>query len=98
MAVNESLTPKRTRKRRRRGTETVDYLAMLGRLIDRAGLRVGTADMDELTMLLDCRSRLDDAIAVAVGSVRENGGYSWAAIGEAAGMTRQAAYQRWGRS
>lgn len=97
MGVNERLTPRRRSKRPRRFTETYDYLDMLGRMIRAAGPRVGTADMDELRKILELRDELDEVIGQAVVAVRDNGGYSWAAIGEAAGITRQAAYQKWGR-
>lgn len=97
MTVNDGLTPKRRYVRPKRYTETADYLDMVGRMIRAAGPRVGRADMDELHQLLRLRDELDQVIDQAVQAVRENGGYSWAAIGEAAGMTRQAAQQRWGR-
>lgn len=38
------------------------------------------------------RRRLDDAVAVA-----RAGGASWTEIGQATGMTRQSAHERWGR-
>lgn len=97
MDVNEPLTRNRRTKRPARYAETWEYLQMLGRMIRAAGPRVGNADMDELTTLLALRDELDDVIGQAVRSVRENGGYSWQAIGDAAGITRQAAQQRWGK-
>lgn len=90
-------TQRRRYKRPKRYTETVDYIEAIGRMVRSAGRRVGEADMDELRALLDLRAEIDDVIAQAVTSVRENGGYSWAAIGEAAGITRQSAHERWGR-
>lgn len=84
------------RHRRRRYTETTDFIAMVGRLIRRAGVRCSTADMAELEALLALRQQVDAAIAEAVPAVMENGGYSWTAIGAAAGTTRQAAHERWG--
>jgi hypothetical protein len=40
----------------------------------------------------EARTRLDDAVAAARAA-----GASWAGIGEAAGISRQSAHERWGR-
>jgi hypothetical protein len=87
----------RQQQRRKRFTETIDYLSMCRRVIRGAGPRVGSADMEELVALVKLHQAVDQAIAVAVPGVRESGGYSWAAIGDALGITRQAAQQRYGR-
>lgn len=77
--------------------ETLDYLAMLGRLIRAAGRRVADADEVELSALLDLRAEFDTAIQAAVDGMRSRG-CSWAYIAQATGTTRQAAQMRWGRS
>lgn len=46
---------------------------------------------DAAQRLTDAREQLDQAVRTARSS-----GTSWAAIGDAAGMTRQAAHERWG--
>ena len=74
--------------------ETMEYLAMLRRMIRAAGRRVANADEYELAELLKLRAELDEAISVAVAGQRSYG-RSWAAIAYAAGMTRQAAWERW---
>ncbi len=74
--------------------ETMDYLSMLRRMLAAAGRRVADADEPELASLLALRADLDQAIQVAVDGQRSTG-RSWAAIGLAAGMTRQAAHERW---
>ena len=46
--------------------------------------------------LLALAEHLEAAIAGAVTQFRQEQGYSWAAIGERAGITRQSAQERWG--
>ncbi|MCU1356101.1 MAG: hypothetical protein JWM89_1519 [Acidimicrobiales bacterium] len=100
--INPRLTPTstkpRSRRSKRRYTETVDYLTMVARMIRAAGTRVGSADMEELRMLRDLHDEVDQALAIAIPEVRSNGGYSWRAIGEAFGISAQAAQQRWGQN
>lgn len=78
--------------------ETVEYIAMLRRMIRAGGRRVADADELELEALTALRVELDDAISVAVLGQRESLGRSWAWVGRALGITRQAAQQRYGRS
>lgn len=77
--------------------ETMDYLAMLRRLIAAAGRRVANADEPELRALIQCQADLDAAITSAVDGMRSRG-RSWSYIAQATGTTRQAAQQRWGRA
>ncbi|ALX66335.1 hypothetical protein [Microbacterium sp. XT11] len=74
--------------------ETMSYLAMLRRMIRAAGRRVAEADEFELAELLALRAELDAAIAASVKGQHDNG-RSWAEIGAAAGMSKQAAAKRW---
>lgn len=74
--------------------ETTEYLAMLARLIRRAGERVADADEFELYELVALRAELEDAIRVGVRGQRKR--RSWAHIGAAIGISRQAAEQRYG--
>lgn len=76
--------------------ETVEYLAMLRRMLRAAGKRVADADEVELAALLALRAELDQAIATAAVGQHATG-RSWQTIGAAAGMTKQAAHERWGR-
>lgn len=73
--------------------ETPEYAAMLRRMIRRYGERVGDDDPIDLTEMLAVRDAFDAAIAEAVAGQRERG-YSWREIGEALGITREAAWQR----
>lgn len=77
--------------------ETIDYLGMLRRMIRAGGRRVAAADEIELAALLELRAELDAAIANAVHGQHE-GGRSWAEIGAACGMSKQAAAKRWAGS
>ena len=77
--------------------ETTDFLKMLSRMIRAAGRRVADADEYELTMLAHLRTAHETAIETAVEGQRAKG-RSWAHIGLALGITRQAAFQRYGKS
>lgn len=72
------------------------YLGAVRRMIRAAGRRLGEADPEDLAQLVAMREDLDQAIATAVAGQRA-AGTSWAAIGSALGMSKQAAAQRWGR-
>lgn len=82
------------RARARRTVDTLDFLAMVSRLLSHSGRRVAEADVEELRVLLALRGQLDDAIVDAVRGLRANG-TTWEDIGAAAGTTRQAAIMRW---
>ena len=95
-AVKTGLTSTR-RQRRRRYVDTKDFGAMVTRMIRAYARRVADADMEDLTDLVAMRALLDDAIDTAVSHLRDHHEFSWAAIGDAVGTTRQAAQQRYGR-
>lgn len=84
-------------KRRRRDVETMDYVKAAERFILGAGRRVGEGDEYELGALLQLQGTLEAAIATAVAGQRGYG-KSWAAIGLAAGTSKEAAWQRWGKA
>jgi hypothetical protein len=94
--VKAALTSTR-RQRRRRYVDTKDFGAMVTRMIRAYGRRVANADTEDLADLVAMRELLDDAIATAVGHLRDHHDFSWQAIGDAVGTTRQAAQQRYGR-
>lgn len=78
--------------------ETSEYVGFVRRSIRALTKRVGAeADIEGLPKMLDLQRQMDASIAAAVGGLRQ-AGYSWAEIGRRAGMTKQAAQQRWGRS
>jgi hypothetical protein len=84
-------------KRPKRYTETFEWLEQLSRQIERAlPARLGKADPEHLTYALGLATKLEAAIRAGVIAMN-NDGRSWATIGDAAGMTRQAAWERWGK-
>lgn len=65
----------------------------------RAGGSLGPregASLDRLTRAVAARSRADVAAVSAVAAARAEG-HTWERIGQAAGITKQGAAQRWGR-
>jgi hypothetical protein len=84
--------------RRKRQKDNGEYFAMMRRLLRSASLRLELEDPTELTVLIGLRADLDAAIDSAARAFHtSNGGdFSWGEIGRQTGMTRQAAFQRWG--
>jgi hypothetical protein len=89
--VNPALTAQR-RKRPTRYCESIDFLAMVRRIVRAAGQRVGEGDADELRALMAIREDLDAAIAEAVRGLRQSGA-TWTEIGAIQGVSKQAAEQ-----
>ena len=90
--VNRKLTP----KRRRRVVENDDYAAFVQRAIRAYSRRIASGDIDALTGMVNLSTDLDEAMADAITALRARHGYSWTDIGQALGITRQAAQKRWG--
>jgi hypothetical protein len=76
--------------------ETMDYAAMMRRLLRAWGQRVVDADPEDLAELLTFRQQLDQEIGTAIARARAERGLSWADVARAAGTSRQNAQQRWG--
>lgn len=79
----------------RRTVETSSYIDFARRIIRTAGKRVGEADDWELAELVSLKEELDEAITRAVKAQREMG-RSWQYIGDALGIRRQSAQERYG--
>ena len=75
--------------------ENDEYAAFARRVLRAYARRVALGDIEALTLMTDLASEIDTAISQAVQGLRESG-YSWAEIGSRLGITRQAAWQRWG--
>ena len=90
--VKTSLTPKRPGRVR----ENDEYAAFARRVLRAYARRVADGDVEALTLMTDLAAEIDTAIGQAVKGLRAFG-YSWAEIGSRLGVTRQAAWQRWGR-
>lgn len=71
------------------------YVEMMRRCVKALGRRIGGGDVEHIALALALRDLLDVAIAEGVATLHQSG-ESWGRIGRAAGMTRQAAQQRWG--
>lgn len=71
------------------------WLEGLSRQITRTlPARLGKGDPEHLTYALGLVRKLEVAIGEAI-RIMVADGRSWATIGEAAGMTRQSAHERW---
>ncbi len=88
--VKRRLTAKRER-------ETPEYAAFVRRAIRSHGRRVADADPEDLAELVAMHEVLTLAIDDAVLGMRAARSVSWAQIGRALGITRQAAQQRYGQ-
>lgn len=76
--------------------ETPDFVAFARRVMRSAGARVADGELDELKDLADLRGELDEALATAVAGLRgEPHAYSWQAIADVLGVSKQAAMKRW---
>lgn len=70
---------------------------MMRRMLRAYAARVADSDMPDLADMLDVQAAFDTAVGEAVRSHRARHGTSWAMIGEAAGIARSTACERWGR-
>lgn len=80
----------------RRVLETPAYVDFVKRIIRRAGKRVASGDEWELGELISLREEVEDAVTTAVAGLRERG-ESWQYIADGLGVTRQSAYERYGK-
>lgn len=84
-------------KRARREYESPDIAAFLKRQGRGLVRRAGEGDLEALSALLDSIAALEASAGEAARALVETG-YSWGEVGREAGMTRQAARQRWGKA
>lgn len=78
------------------GGDHAEFMAFTRRILRAASRRMSVADPEDLADLVALRSAVDEAIDNAAGAVHASGA-SWAEIGAATGMSKQAAHKRWGR-
>ncbi len=100
--VNPAFAARPARRKDARKTEPREQLAMIRRMVRAAGRRIVLEDPSELAQLVALRAELDATIARTAKALHEtpdaNGHtFSWTAIGEAEGISRQAAYQKYGQ-
>lgn len=77
-------------------TETDKFGAFVRRVTRAYGRRVADRDIEALAGLAQLRTDVDAVIAASVAGLLD-AGYSWADIGRSLGMTRQGAFQRYGK-
>jgi len=94
-AVNEPFT-RRPAKRPKREKDIIEYAAMMRRLIRAYGRRLELEDAERLGVLMSLQDELAETINHVARKLHEDG-FSWGEIGRQLGITRQAAYQRWGK-
>ncbi len=82
----------------RRYVETGEYLVFVRRVLRGMSERVGSADIVALRGMVELRDELERSIEGAIRGLRHDPDLpaSWDAIGQALGVTRQAAQQRYG--
>jgi hypothetical protein len=78
-------------------TEADEFGAFVRRVLRAYSRRVADRDVAGLTGLAQLAADVDAATADAVAQLVA-GGYSWADIGTALGITRQGAFQRYGKA
>jgi hypothetical protein len=84
------------RKRSRPYTETPEYAAMLRRLLRAYRRRVAAGDIDQLAEMAAMAREVEDMIYDSVAGLIDRG-YSYTDVAVRLGITRQAAWQRFGR-
>lgn len=78
-----------------RRSENSEFHAFVKRIVRAHGKRVASSDPEALADLVALRAELDQAIGTGVTGLRA-GGYSWTQIAAPLGMSKQAAFKRWG--
>lgn len=84
-------------RRAKRETETADFARFAKRILRAWSFRVADGDPDDLADMLAALRDMDELVGNAVRANRALHGRSWADVAAAAGISRQAAQQRWGR-
>lgn len=77
--------------------ELDEYAAMVTRMIRALGRRAADSDATALEHLAAVQAEMDACMQTAVDGMRATYGVSWAEVGDALGVTRQAAQQRYGK-
>lgn len=75
--------------------ETPEFAAMMRRMVRAYGRRVGDADPVDLEEMVALRDHLEAAIEEAVAGQKRS--FSWAEVAEGLGVTREAAWKRYGK-
>lgn len=87
----------KTPEERRSASDGLKAVEFAERIIIASGRQITSEwDIDSLKALARLRDVVADVTTKAVTSMRAEGGYSWADIGNALGITRQSAQERFG--
>ncbi len=92
--ANRVQTDTRSPYARYRGSDVDALPAALGNIRALGSAVPARGDLPDLALMVDLHRDLDAAVRTAVAGFREQG-FSWAAIGDAMGISRQSARQRW---
>lgn len=90
-------TVSRFPRRRKRHRDNTDFAAMIRRMIAAHGRRVAFGDEADLAELIELHRAVDDAVSHAVVELHDRQGFPWSTIAQATGITRQSAWERWGK-
>lgn len=74
-------------------TDNTDFFKMIERMLKAGSRRAGNADEHDLAHFASLKNILEDQLRQSVWMQR-NQGKSWADIGNALGITKQAAFKR----
>lgn len=88
--ANRSLTPKRQR-------DAAEVASAAARMLRALSRRAEAGDVQALVCLRDLDRTMGLEQLRAAHGLNVQHGYSWAEIGLACGISRQAAFQRWGK-
>jgi hypothetical protein len=93
-------------KRRSREKDNREYFGFARRMLRAYGKRVVAEDPSDLRYLLELRAEMDAVIARTARELHDGAeatettparaGWSWAEIGAEVGITKRAAFTRWG--
>ena len=91
----------RTRRRGSNGSiakeEAPDHVRRVSAMLAGMRRRAASGDLDQITALHGLLRVVEDELGQAVAAAVTGPGYTWAQIGEATGMARQSAYERWAK-
>lgn len=93
--VRDQERERRRRRRELRDVETMDYAKFVRRVVRRYGERLSEADYPDLADAIVILEELREAVAVGCRAQAER--TSWASVATGLGVTRQGAWQRFGR-
>lgn len=83
--------------RGRPAAENDEFAAMATRIMNALIRRAASGDPEDLLLLRQVIDHTEAGLAIAVSGLRSQG-HSWSEVGDALGMTKQSAWERFGKS